>query len=408
MFFSPYNITIMKAKIDFRMLLVALLIWSTACNTPTRLYKNGEYDEAINAAVKKVRSKHPKDKDIVALEKAFNYINLKEDIRMTQLIKENNDDNWEEIYSLAERINTRQILVKPLLPIRIKGDNRDIKLKYFEIEKTLLQSKENAAATLYNAAVSNLELANKGDRGAARKAYADLNKISRFYKNYKDRDQLLKQAKALGLNHVYFKMENNSNTILPAGFERAMLSVPVRDLNSDWVEYATAKTNGIDFDYHIIANVTKADVGPESVNNREHTEEAEIQDGFQYVLDSKGNVMKDSAGNDMKVPKYVKVSAHVYETIQEKHALVSGFIDFYDNRSKEKVYSAPIRSEAVFQNYAARYDGDKRALKKETLQHIGNAPKSFPSDPDLLLQAADGLKENARKEIWDHKDMVQH
>ena len=48
--------------------------------------------------------------------------------------------------------------------------------------------------------------------------------------------------------------------------------------------------------------------------------EKNIKDGFTYVLDTNGNVMKDSLGNDIKVDKIVKISAKKIEFEQTKSA----------------------------------------------------------------------------------------
>ena len=102
--------------------------------------------------------------------------------------------------------------------------------------------------------------------------------------------------------------------------------------------------------------------------------------------------MKDSLGNDVKEPNKVEVLARVFETLQTKSAIVSGTLEFFDNQTNRIIHQEPITAETIFENYAARFDGDRRALSKESKQKIGNAPMPFPSDEALVLQAADRLK----------------
>ena len=45
------------------------------------------------------------------------------------------------------------------------------------------------------------------------------------------------------------------------------------------------------------------DISPEQINEKQIIREKVIKDGFDYVLDKRGNVAKDSLGNDIKVDK---------------------------------------------------------------------------------------------------------
>ena len=112
----------------------------------------------------------------------------------------------------------------------------------------------------------------------------------------------------------------------------------------------------------------------------------------QLLLDKKGNVMKDSLGNDIKVPRKVFIRAQVFETYQTKVASISGRLEFYDLETRELVDTRPLAADAVFENYASTFRGDKRALQPETLKRIGNRPLPFPTDEALLLTAAERLK----------------
>ena len=63
----------------------------------------------------------------------------------------------------------------------------------------------------------------------------------------------------------------------------------------------------------------------------------------------------------------------------------------------------PANADAIFQNYAATFKGDREALTNETTQKIGNRPKPFPSTPDLLMLAADRLKPIVKQAIADQR-----
>jgi hypothetical protein len=147
-------------------------------------------------------------------------------------------------------------------------------------------------------------------------------------------------------------------------------------------------------------------VSPDLIKEREYVDDKTIEDGWEYVLDKNGNVMKDSSGNDIKIPKKVLIKARVFETYQRKAAHVGGLLEFYDNREREVIYTEPLAVDAIFENYAARYDGDKRALTEESKKKIGNRPAPFPPGENLILQAADLLKPVVKDKIARSRIMI--
>ena len=118
----------------------------------------------------------------------------------------------------------------------------------------------------------------------------------------------------------------------------------------------------------------------------------EIKDGFEYILDENGNVMKDSLGNYIKVDRYVEIQAWVLETFQQKMANVSGQLEFYDTRTNELIDRKKLVADAIFENYASTFEGDRRALSRESKRRIGNRPLPFPTNEALLYDAAQSLK----------------
>jgi hypothetical protein len=398
----------MKTNIIIRLLSLALVFATFSCTTTKKLFNDGKDDAAVDHAIEKVRKGKAKESDVTYLQKAFNEINDRDAKRMESLMDtQTNTENWAEVHNIAKRIQSRQDVVKPYMPIVNKKTRQAIDLHLYDVDKTIAEAREKAAVHFYALAISELAEAIKGNRNAARNAFDHLDATKVYFSDYKDRAQLMDKAYQLGLNTVYFKMENNAFTILPSGFERAMLSVFVRDLDSKWVNYQTSCKDGKPCDYNIVANIQRIDISPERQDTRSFREEKEIQDGYAYILDAKGNVMKDSTGKDLKMPKYVRVWADVREVRQYKNAIVGGYLECYDTRTREKIYSIPINATSVFDNYTVQYQGDRRALSNETTRRLGNYVKPFPSDADILMDTADDMKAVTRKAIWDHTYLVE-
>jgi hypothetical protein len=395
----------MKKVSIFKIAMFALVAFIfNACQSPQKLYENGNYDEAIELAVKRLRERKVKEKDVQTLLEAFNYINRKDAEKLSRLRAQRTPDTWTSIYDLANRISHRQELVKPLIKMdetKYYGKLTDL---YFEngVNFILSEARDGAADFLYNKGVESLNRARNGERMAAREAYNDFNTMNAYYSNYKDSKQLIDEAYRMGINHVYFKMENQSLTFLPAAFENTLQSVFVRDLNSQWIKYHTYKDENLRYEYNIVAKITRIDVSPERYDRNHHFEEAQVEDGYDYVLDAKGNVQKDTLGNDVKVKRFKMVRAEVFEVRQYKEARVAGYLEYYDNRTRELVVSRPIESNANFNHYAVRFEGDRRALCENTRNLLGNSPVPFPSNEDMLLTVAENLKANAKRIVRDN------
>jgi hypothetical protein len=179
------------------------------------------------------------------------------------------------------------------------------------------------------------------------------------------------------------------------------------DLNSSWVEFYTKHVDeDIYIDYLITINLNQINVSPESITEKDRMETKEIEDGWDYILDHRGNVMKDSLGNDIKQKKYRSVACSVIETIQYKDASISGLIEFMDNESGQIIKTIPISAESIFEHISARAIGDVEALSAASKKMIKVDPLPFPHDMDLIYQSKKALKHSIRQALRQNRGML--
>ena len=316
-------------------LLIGLFL--NACVSPQKLVESGEYDRALLQSVKKLKgSKKKKAKYVAALEEAFEKATKRDMAQAEWLKQENRPENWEKINAIYRGIRERQERVRPLLPL-VDQYGLKANFQFVKVDGLERESKEKAAAYLYAHAQELINEAKAGDKYAARKAHSELEKIDQYYSNYKDQRTLLRQARDLGMVNILYKMENRAPVILPRGFKSELERMSVRDLNTKWRTFYLQPNKDIDFDYTVVMKISDIEISPSLVKEREYQETREIEDGFEYILDENGNVLKDSLGNDVKVVKYTKVNAWVLETFQNKFATLEGFLEFYDNRTNDVI-----------------------------------------------------------------------
>ena len=64
---------------------------------------------------------------------------------------------------------------------------------------------------------------------AARMAYNELDKISKYYRTYRQKRDLMREAESLGISHILVKVENLAPIILPVGFEDEITRFGLKD-----------------------------------------------------------------------------------------------------------------------------------------------------------------------------------
>jgi hypothetical protein len=379
----------------------AVILFATSCRTGQHLIEQGDYDTAIEHAADRLRGrKHKKERHVVNLETAFNRANQRDLASIEHLKAGNRDDQWAQIHEIALDINRRQRLVAPLLPLTTK-DGYTANIKLLDIEGLERDSREKAAEHLYNLSIERINQAENGDRAAARDAHHQLMTIEqRFIPNYRDSYQLRQRARQLGISHILVTMNPQTPQRLPRSFATQLLSTAQYRLGSDeWREFDYSPEPGKVYDFKVVVSVQDIDFAPERVSERSYRDEKEIQDGFEYVLDQRGNVMKDTLGNDIKRPRFVWIAADVLEVYQTKAARVSAALEVYDANRQSLLQTRPLNTEIRFEHYASTFRGDQRALSDQSRCRIGSSPLPFPSNEDMLVQAADNMKHELFREL---------
>ncbi len=378
--------------------LFAAFLFLASCTSVNKLVEKGDYHGAILLAIKKLEGKkNKKTKHVQGLEEAFAKMNAK-DLRVAKhLLNQNRSSNWDDIFDIYSAIDERQESIEPLLPL-VSKDGYRAKFTFINVSGLLNEAAEKAAAYEYNKANELLELGKAGDKDAARRAHTHFVKTKRYFNDYKSARSLAKEALYFGKTRVLVTVKNKSNAIMPKAFEREVLDIHVRDLNTKWTEYYVGKTTH-PIDVRAVLRIEFMDVSPEREVVSHFENEKRVKDGWEYVLDVNGNVKKDSLGNDIKRDVYRNVYAQITEIHRTKEAFVRGKVVYFDNYTGERFKSQPVNVTAVFDDFACQFRGDKRALQDKYRKRLKKYPAPFPSDFQLTMDAAENLKEALKTEI---------
>ncbi|HQI46538.1 MAG TPA: hypothetical protein PLC59_10825, partial [Bacteroidales bacterium] len=332
-----------------------------------------------------------KSKEILILKQAYSIANQTNKESIAYLKKTGEPDVWDDLFSIYLKMKARQNKVKTL-PQTILDK---IDYKYVDYDLEIIEAKKKAAEYFY---VHAQTLINKGDKENSRTAYSELLKVKEYYNYYKDTDSLLTVALNNGKTHILFNIENETTILLPADFETELTKISLTDINKLWINYDVAEVEGRTYSYKATLNIKVIDISPEKIKEVHYTDSKQMEDGFTYLLDKNGNVVKDSLGNDIKIPKYTTISCAVIETQQRKSAVVSGTLNMVNTETNQLVKTDPVTAQTFFENSYVVINGNIKALTEESKKKLKNKPLPFPSDPALVLQTAEILK-NAVKDI---------
>ncbi len=372
----------MKPFKQFLIFLFTFFIFS--CQSIRKSYENRDYDSVVSQFTQK---KKMSDEEISLFEKSYKAALERDKEQITTLKSLNNGDRWEQIFNLYTKINARQNSVLRLLPVFYTNGSK-ASIETFDLTAALEESRQNAAQSYYDQGV---KLLNSGVKSSIRQSIDYFSASKKFYISYKDVNELMDQAITKGKNYVLLLIEKNPALLVPPSFEQSILDNVKLTQNDQWVNIDYRKKDNVVYDYVVKLNLYDIQVSPDALKETNTTEEKIIEDGWQYVLDSKGNVKKDSLGNDLKVPKYTKIACQVKETRMNKTARVFGDATIYDAQTKDYIKNLKCTGNAAFDYSYYQIYGNNNALSDATLQKLGNPPAVFPNSFDMVERSKDEL-----------------
>jgi len=375
-------------------LFTALII--SSCGSSKKMLEKGNYDAAIQKAVKQIRKKPDSPKDIEALDRAYSIANQQDMERVTFLERENNPNNYEEVFSIYTRMKNRQSTVRTVLPMNLNG--RSIDYPYVDYDAKIISAKRKAAEYYYN---SGKNLMKTGTKEAYRQAYDEMSRAQEYSGGmYPDLEPLIEEARFKGISRVIVLVNNMTHMKLDPVWEADLLEIDTRGFENMWVEYHFKHLNDdIAYDYTIFVNLESILISPDDVKEKDNLYKKKVQDGFDYALDANGNVMKDTSGNDIKIPRYKELQCSLIETHQFKSVRINGNIEILSENPKRLVRKEPIGAEHIFEHHSARAIGDVDALDAEAKQMIENEAVPFPTDFEMLFMCTETLKPAIREGI---------
>lgn len=386
----------------FQILFILTILFSAGCGSSKKQLSKGNYDAAIDKAVKELRRDRDDEKQVQILSESYRVANELDQERIRYLKMEGRANSWDEIYQVYQALSSRQTLVRTVMPLSLNGT--PVEFPYVDYISDMVEAKRKAADFYF---AHGNQLMEGKIKENYRQAFGEFLRAKQYMGDYPGIDNKIEEAKYRGMSRVFISVQNSSIIKFPPEFEHDMLALDLPALNSEWVEYHTQNlNNNTEYDYFVNVNVRNIAVSPDQTLQKDSVVKRDVDDGFEYKLDRKGNVMKDTLGNDIKIRKYRTLQCAVVETIQLKACRIDGDVEVIQVNPNKLLKKDPIGAQSNFENISSRAIGDTQALSPELLARTKKQPVPFPTDLDMVIMCSENLKMAIRGAIQNNRRYI--
>lgn len=374
-------------KILITLFLFLPLLSFLSCTSPQKAIRQGNYDHAIEILAKEVVN-DPGEKNIAMLSRAFELAQLNDDKRARALQASGQPDIWEEAYRLYLKMDQRQHFIAGL-PQAVKDSMGFQPAAYDRLIRT---SRYNAARYYHALAVKY-----RTDNPPAAPFYI-FDNLAKAYSIFPGFENVRAWIGQFGrTNHllIHYNSRNDYPGWLPPGIDDYFENLNLQRYSEPAYRFTPEKPVEKDFHYMAKVVVTGVDIIPEKTGELAYTETAKIQDGIAYQLDDSGDFVLDENGRKIEFPRFKTLVCYVNEYKQEKSIRLRGKVEITDRATGRIVAVEDILGVSEFANIYAKFKGDIDALSAESMALIGTKELAFPSDGQMMLEAASAMSKDA-------------
>jgi len=370
-------------------LLTALIL--SSCGSLTKQMQRGNYDQVINKSTKKLMRK-PKAKYAEAMDRAYKLANERDLERISYLEKEDNPDYYDELFARYAALKERQSRVRTVTPITVEG--KTYNYEYVDYDAKIVESKNKAAEEFYQ---SGKKLMNNAlSKSDFREAYYQLIRADEYGGHkFPDIEVMIHDARLAGISRVIVVPENRDPHIgIPQIDLDYLVSMDTKALEgSEWIEYHLAHAGpNNDYDYEMFVRVLSIDVSDNIEKESKNEFKQKSSTKFDYALDGAGNVMKDTAGNDIKI--YKDVTATLIKKEKLKNCDIRGEVEIISLSGEPlgSLAKVPFTAGSEFKNESYDMIGDAEALPSDAKNLLKKEEKQFPTETVLLKESVENAK----------------
>jgi hypothetical protein len=236
-------------KLILLTVILSLLVSCSAKKQMESANSNGNYDQVITDALRKLENNKDKKRkqDYIMLLKDAYYKVLEEDLQTIAHLKKNgNPEHYKTIYTIYEDLEERQHAIKRVLPLKING--KTLNIEFNDYTAQILDYRYKISDYLIDQGITLLD---SEDKYNARKAYGIFSYIERINPNFEETRSLMTEAHQKGMAYVNVSIVNKTQQIIPQQLETQMVDLNTSVLNQFWTTYQTNTDATIHYDFAI-------------------------------------------------------------------------------------------------------------------------------------------------------------
>lgn len=378
----------MKLKFYTLILFMFSILIFYGCKTASKHYESGNYDEAVELAVKKIQKKKDDAEFKSLLQHAYHYAVQDHEKKIRNYSAGPGELKWEWIYAEYSALQKLSDVINRTPEARELIQPPD----YSSYMDTYA---EKAAATRLD---RGMYWMNRQDKQGYRNAYHEFNAALRYrpedieIRNIRDEayENAVVNVVITPVENSFFRYSSNNNHAM-RDLENSLLR-SLRSQGNQFSRFLTeweARSRNIRPDQFIDFRFTSFNIG----RTRDENSSREV---------SKDVVVKETVYRpDSVVREYKKVFARITTTRRSMNSTGTLNIQVRDDRGF-RIWSDNFRSGYNWNTEFSTYTGDERALSETDKQLVSKHPDPAPHEEQILQYLVNNLSSEMNQRLRNH------
>lgn len=356
---------------------IAVSTWLAGCKSASKLYQKGNYDEAVQVAVKKLQ-KDPNDSKLKSVvQDAYRYAVTDHENRIRNYSSMDNEMKWEWMYNeYSDLQNLHNVIFKaPSVYelVRPKDYSPDINA-----------NASKASDVHYN---RGMQLMNDNNRQSFKNAYREFKTAIGFKPGDANIQRMMNEAYDAALTVVAIIPVNNY------GFQYASYNYQLQNFDNDIIRILQNNTVNEFVKFYSTLETQRLNIVPDEVVEMHFTQIniGRINDNYSTREISKEVVVKETVYKpDSVIKQYAKVKAIITTTQRTMSSQGTLSINVRDTKGRS-LWSDNVVGNSSWSTSFSSYTGDERALSDEDRTSLNQTFDTPPREQDVVKCIQEGI-----------------
>jgi len=356
---------------------IALSTWLVGCKSASKLYQKGNYDEAVQVAVKKLQKdpNDPKLKSVV--QDAYRYAVTDHENRIQNYSSMDNEMKWEWMYNEYSDLQSLHNII-------FKSPSVYELVRPKDYSSDINASAAKASDVHYN---RGMQLMNDNNKQSFKNAYREFKTAIGFKPGDANLQRMMNEAYDAALTIVAIIPVNNY------GFQYASYNYQLQNFDNDIIRILQNNTGNEFVKFYSTWETQRLNIVPDEIVEMHFTQIniGRINDNYSTREISKEVVVKETVYKpDSIIKQYAKVKAIVTTTQRTMSSQGTLSINVRDNRGRA-LWSDNIVGNSSWSTSFSSYTGDERALSDEDKASLNQTLDTPPREQDVVKCLQEGI-----------------